>query len=258
VYGIQRFDSPTLCRIAIVSGAVLAAVLLVGCEKKTNSISITKSPFDPNAPVTYLLYPGDELLIRYPTDPDLDQQVPIRSDGMISLPYVGEVQAAHRTPAELADELNKKYHGLLKRGAVTVIVKKETGRRIYIGGQVLAPGTIQLRPNQTLVQALFETGGLTAEANSKQITILRYRMGEGSYVMVANVDRILAGNDRPVRLEPFDVIYVPQSRIAKIDQFVQQHINLIIPRAVSFPFTTELHAEPVRIKQSAGRFTATR
>ena len=219
------------------------AVLFCGCEsqKRNSSISTTQPC------VKYTLYPGDKLLVRYPTDPSLNQQVPIRSDGMISLPYVGDVPAARRTPQELAKDLNNRYKGILKMGQVTVIVLEESGRRIYLGGQVFTPGAYPLKPNVTLVQALFEAGGVTPEANTRQILILRSAGDEGTFILENNLEKILAGKEDAVALQPFDVVFVPQSVIAKADQFVEQYINLIVPRSLNFPFTYQMRNAPLRV-----------
>ena len=228
---------------------------MIGCRTPTPRVGFVEpiadtplagSPFDPAIKPKYVLYPSDELLIIYPTDQTLDQQIPIRADGNISLPYVGDVQAADRSPSELAADINDKYQGVLKNPNVAVIVKKEVGRRVYFGGQVRTPGALTLKPEQTLTQCLFETGGVTENAQSEQIIVVRVRRGEGTYVLNANLDRILAGLEPDVRLEPYDIIHVPETKITAINRFVEQYINRMIPRPMSFPFTTELHTEPAK------------
>ncbi len=205
------------------------------------------SPFDPSAEHKYVLYPGDRLLVRYPTDPTLNAETLIRSDGKISLLYVGDVQAAQRSPTELAAELNQRYEGVLKEANTAVIVLEESGRRIYLGGQVRIPGAFPLRAGETLTQCIFEAGGITEYAQSSEIVVVRVRPGERTYVLTANLANILAGRTPDVQLEPFDIVYVPETSITVINRFVEQYINRMIPRSVSFPFTTELYTQPVRI-----------
>ena len=140
-----------------------------------------------------------------------------------------------------------KLTGVLQKPEVTVVVVSEVGRRVYLGGEVQRPGTILLQPNQTLTQALFEAGGLKETAHKGGILILRHLLNEGTYVLETNLDNILAGQDADVLLEPYDIIYVSETIIAKVDRFVEQYINRIIPRAISFPFLTELATQPVRV-----------
>ncbi|MBI4717866.1 MAG: polysaccharide biosynthesis/export family protein [Planctomycetes bacterium] len=221
-----------------------------GCQKPAKPmvrVSLAESPFNPEAPAKYVIYPGDVLLLKFPTDSTLDQQAPVRSDGMISVPYLGDVPAAQRTPEELVAELETRLAGFLQKPEVTVIVSQEAGRRVYVGGQVLRPGAVPLQPNQTLAQAMFEVGGVTETANPASVLVLRTRLGEGRYVLQANLGRILAGQESDIRLEPYDVVFVAESGIARVDRFVEQYINRIIPRAAAFPFTTELSTQPVRV-----------
>lgn len=227
---------------------------LTGCHKPEAAISLTGTPFDPLRPVQYVLYPGDLLAVSFPTEPKLDQKVRIRSDGMISLPYVGDVAAAQRTPAELAEALNEQYQKLLKEPAVAVIVEEEAGRLFYIGGEIRKPGSFQLRANETLVQALYEASGRTLEAHQRQVLVMRSQPGAGIYVLKADVKSILDGKDADVRLEPLDIVHVPASSIARVGRWVEQYINSVIPRAFSFPFTTELATQPIRVVDNQSSF----
>ena len=226
---------------------LLSVVLTNGCQKPTQRVSLSDSPFSPEARRPYLLCPGDQLQLRFPTDPALDQVVRIRADGMISVPHLGDVQAAQREPMQIASEVQEKLVGVLQKPEVTVIVVSEEGRRVYLSGEVQNPGAISLTYNQTLLRALSAAGGLRETAHSAGVLILRCRPGEATYVLQVNRDRILGGLDPDVVLEPFDIVYVPESTIAKVDRFVEQYINRIIPRPMSFPFITELATQPVRV-----------
>ncbi len=233
--------------IVTVGGALTP---LVGCQSPQPSLAGT--PFDPDVPPKYVLQPGDKLLVRHASDTDLDQEVLVRTDGMISLPYVGDIPAALKSPAELTEELNKTYADVLARPDTTVMVLKESGRRIYIGGELRMPGTMLLHPNQTLIQAIFEGGGLTPEAYRKGVLVMRARPGGGVHVLRVDIGRVLAGDHPDVRLQPLDIIYVPETAIAKVDRFVEQYINRVVPRPFSFPFslTYELHNQPIRVRNN--------
>jgi polysaccharide biosynthesis/export protein PslD len=176
----------------------------------------------------------------------------VRSDGKISLSYVGDVQAALRSPAELTKELNDRYDEVLKSPDVAVIITKESGRRVYVGGEVQLPGVLTLHPNQTLVQALFVAGGLTMRAHRGEVLIMRACPDGGVHTVKTNVDRILAGIDPDIRLEPLDVIHAPSSVIAKVGDFVEMYINRIIPQPFQAVFTYELHTQPLEGNVGSG------
>lgn len=258
-----------LRRLGFPAGFGLLLILTAGCHQPGVRVEVAASlpagelagtPFDPAAETKYELYPGDRLMIRYPTDPTLDQEVRIRSDGFISLAYVGDVQAARFSPAELAHELNTRYAGVLKKADVTVIVVDEAGRRIYLGGQVRVPGALPLRANQSLSQAVIEAGGVTPQAQTEQVIVIR-RSPDATYVLKANLGRILAGAEPDVRLAPFDIVHVPETVITRIDQFVDQYVNSLIPRPVIFSFDVELKKQPVHVisnQQSVSPISITR
>ena len=96
------------------------------------------------------------------------------------------------------------------------------------------------------MQALFEAGGVPGTAAMESILVLRNR-SDANYVLKADLNKIVHGKAPDVLLEPFDVVFVPETIITKVDRAVDQFVNALIPRSVSFPFTTELYAAPVRI-----------
>ncbi len=249
---------------------LLPIILAAGCQKPVYRIEIattqpvstlTGSPFDPAVTPRYTLYPGDRLMIRYPTEATLDQEVRVRSDGFISLPYVGDVQAAGRSPSELTEDLNNRYATAFVKPNVAVIVVEEAGRRVYLGGQVRDPGSIPLQANQTLSQAIFEAGGILMQGRSDSVIVIRNVPGDATYVLKADVSRILAGAEADVRLAPADVVHVPETVITKVDQFVEQYINAVMPRSMLWNFTTYTNTQRVRVvsnQQSIPPVTITR
>ena len=237
----------------LVSGLLLG---VVGCaqpqERMTYrpmppDVALSESPFDPNAPFVYGLCPGDLVEVRFPPDKTLDVEARIRSDGKISVPYVGDVQAAGRMPTEVAGEITKRIEDFLKEPATTVVVKEETGRQVFVSGQVRVPGAQSLVGSQTLSQVLITAGGLVSTAFPEQVLVMRNKPGDGVYLLQASLPAILAGQQPDVRIEPQDVVHVPMSPIATVNQFVEQYINNMIPRAAAFTFTTELYQQKVRI-----------
>jgi len=245
--------SSNLLQLALTLIVGAGACWITGCHEGERP-SLAGTLFDPESRTEYFIQPGDRLLVRYASDSGLDQEVLVRSDGKISLPYVGDVQAGNIPPSELRDHLNERYAGVMTRPDVTVIVSKESGRRIYMGGEVRRPGSMPLYPNETLVQAVFDAGGFTDSAHTKQVILMRGSGGKEIHVLEADVDRILAGLDPDVHLQPLDIVHVPKSTIAKIGRFVDQYINALIPRPVSIPLTYELHVRPLRISGNQSTF----
>jgi polysaccharide biosynthesis/export protein PslD len=179
----------------------------------------------------YVLQVGDELAIKFYTNPELNEDVKIRPDGMISLQLIDDVPAAGRTPKELDADLTKRYTGELADPQISVIVKKAAGHRMYVDGQVGKPGVVTVVGGMTLYQALQRAGGLLETAHRKQIILIR-KGADGTPVgHVVDIRPIQDGTnpavDIPVR--PLDIVYVPRSKIAEVDLFVKQYIRDALP-----------------------------
>lgn len=191
--------------------------------------ALTENPRPPLQP--YVLQVGDELAIKFYTNPELNEDVKIRPDGMISLQLIDDVPAAGRTPKELDADLTKRYTGELADPQVSVIVRTSALNRVYIDGQVGKPGPVVLAGSMTLYQALQEAGGLLETAHRKQIILIRKRP-DGQPVGRSIDIRPIQDGWNPgvdVPLQPLDVVYVPRSKIAEVDLFVKQYIRDALP-----------------------------
>jgi protein involved in polysaccharide export with SLBB domain len=183
-------------------------------------------------PGPYRLHVGDRLHVRFYRNPELDQEVVIRPDGMISLPYVNEVKAAGLTPSELDSELAGMYRGELANPDVTVIVVTFAGQRIYMGGEVVRQGVLDLTANLTLMQAVAASGGFTTIARRDAVVLVRQTPEDGTRIALrVDVRPILDGSDpnRDVPLEPYDMVLVPTSSIGDLNEWVNLYIRGMLP-----------------------------
>jgi polysaccharide export outer membrane protein len=185
----------------------------------------------PSGPPRVTLAPGDVLDVRFFYTPELNITQAVRPDGNISLQLIGEVSANGKTPAELRQELLALYQSHLKEPDVAVIVQSFYRRRVFVSGEVLKPGVISMPGTLTALDAIMEAGGFrlpTAEASS--VVILRHR-DDAQYGYCIDLKPALRGGEiRPFYLEPEDTIYVPQTRITELGQWLDQNINNMIPK----------------------------
>lgn len=190
---------------------------------------LSQNPRPPLAP--YVLQVGDELAIKFYTNPELNEDVKVRPDGMISLQLIDDVPAAGRTPKELDADLTKRYTGELADPQISVIVRKAALNRVYIDGQVTRPGIVTLGGGMTLYQAIQRAGGLLETAHRKQIILIR--KGPDGQPVGRSVDiRPIQDGSNPasdVPLQPLDMVFVPRSKIAEVDLFVKQYIRDALP-----------------------------
>ncbi len=195
---------------------------------------------DPRALETeYRISPGDVLTIKFFYNPELNETLPVRPDGRISLELVDEPLAAGRTPAELKAELVKLYAPTLRQPEIAVIVKDMSPRRIYVGGEVGTPGLMVVEGRLTLVQALFQAGGLRRSGHTSSIVILRYQGTDRPAFMNVDIRPALSNGDpnADVLLHPLDIVWVPKTKIARVNDFVDQYIRQVIPIPISLGVT---------------------
>jgi polysaccharide biosynthesis/export protein len=171
------------------------------------AVSVTTAPVLP-API-YEIGPNDVLHISVWKEPDLTISVPVRSDGMISVPLLNDVQASGLTPMQLAALLTEKLKHYVTSPRVTVVVTQTNSHRIYVVGEVLHSGPMPLLHEMTALQAL-ATAGLTQFANTKRIYILRTDNGKTQKIPF-NYKRVIQGEDmsQNIVLKSEDTLVVP-------------------------------------------------
>jgi polysaccharide export outer membrane protein len=178
---------------------ILAAVAATGCAHHSASAE------DEVARISeYKLSLEDVVEVTVWKEPELSRTVPIRPDGKITLPLIGDVKAEGLRPADLEMLVAKQYASLVRDPRVTVIVHDVNGAKVYVTGQVLHSGAFPLRSTMSVLQALAMAGGLAEFANRGDITVLRT---DGRRLEV-DYDDLVKGKSK-VSLGPGDTVVVP-------------------------------------------------
>jgi polysaccharide export outer membrane protein len=153
---------------------------------------------------------GDVLQILVWKEPELTREVSVRLDGRITLPLLGDVVAAGRTPADLGAELTRHLTRFLEAPVVTVAVAQANSTRFFVLGQVKTPGAYPLSGRTTVIQALALAGGFTEFAKTDRILIIRDDPGM-RVPLTVNFKKLEGDNDlgQNVLLRPGDTIVVP-------------------------------------------------
>jgi polysaccharide export outer membrane protein len=157
---------------------------------------------------TYVIGPDDTLFISVWKEPDLTETLPVRADGKISMPLLNDVQAAGFTPMQLGAALTDKLKKYVSDPHVTIVVTQMNSQRVYVTGEVLHPGAMNLTPGMTVLQAL-SSAGFTQFANTKGIYVLRNEHGNETKLAV-NYKKLIKGEGgQNIVLKPGDTIVVP-------------------------------------------------
>jgi polysaccharide export outer membrane protein len=125
----------------------------------------------------YAIGIGDVIEIAVWKNPDLTVTVPVRPDGRVSVPLLGDVQAAGMTPLALKQTLTEGFRQYVTAPGVSVVIKEINSQKVFVTGEVAKPGAYDLRPHTKLMQALALAGGLTPYAKGRVI-LLRDRQGK--------------------------------------------------------------------------------
>ncbi len=247
--GDQGFRAPQLSRTPVLqvraAAFVLLAVLLVACTSKVATQNQQRARLRAlhalraqrvEAPTEYILYPGDVVAVKFFYHPQLNEQLPIRPDGKITLQLVGDVQAAGRTLPELRAALREHYSSLLSRPEVAVMVTAVDSQRVYVGGEVTTPGAFPIAAGMTAMQAILTAGGQLKTAELRNVVILRDQGSDTPAVLLVDLKEGLQrlGRNRDIAVAPRDIVFVPKTKIAEANQFVEQYVDKLIPISRAF------------------------
>src|SRR6056297_83845 len=200
------------CRAGLL--AMASGALLAGCAGA--DYSATDLPDDVAAQSDeYRIGPGDAVQIFVWDHPDLSTGVQVRPDGKISTPLVEDLQAAGKTPTELARDIEGVLSEYVRSPVVTVIMQGfqgEAEQQVRVVGQAAQPSAIQYRQGMTVLDVMIEVGGLSEFAAGNKAKIVRKVNGESVEIRVKLDDLLNDGRiEENVRMLPGDVLIIPES-----------------------------------------------
>lgn len=176
-----------------------------------NTVVRPETRVSPVVASNYKIGTDDVLTINVWHEPEVSRNVPVRPDGKISLPLIGDVRAAGLTPTELQNDLEARFAKYLTAPDVSVIVAEIRSQRINVLGQVLRPGTYALIPPMGVIDAIATAGGLKEFAKPGKIYVLRtLANGQRERIKFKYKD-VLKGKrgSKDVLLQTRDTVVVP-------------------------------------------------
>jgi protein involved in polysaccharide export with SLBB domain len=196
---------------------------------------------------SYVLQRGDEISIKVFGRPELSEDFRILPDGMISVILLDDVAAAGRTTAELDSALTELYAEFYKDPQVTVIVRSFANLKVWVGGEVARPGPIELQGKLTALWAVIQAGGFRETASTDSVMLIRKGEDDRPLVSKLNLKEAMNHGGPDEILQPFDVVYVPMSGIAKVDKFVDVYMRKLIPIGLNYGFNYILNERLIAV-----------
>ena len=176
---------------------------------------------------TIVLFPGLNATLS-----TMDGQVTVGPDGKITVPRIGDLQAAGYSLDEVKKRLEQKVEQYTFN-PIDVLARLvvATGSRVYVGGQVGAPGIYPLAATPTALQAVIMAHGPINTSRLNNVLVVRRNPDGKPYVFTTNLRRALSkgSTENDIPLRPFDIVYVPKKKISKVNQFVTQYIDDVVP-----------------------------
>jgi protein involved in polysaccharide export with SLBB domain len=192
----------------------------------------------PAATEAYRLEPGDTIEARFFFNPELNDTVQIRPDGRISMQLVGELELGGKTIAEAVRIVQDAYARELQTPRVTLQVRSFAGRKVYVTGEVNRPGVVSLPGEMSVMGAIADAGGVRLTGNRKQVVLVR--KGPDGLPVMKPLTLLAKGKLAPdayLQLRAYDILLVPETRITRMDRWVEQYIKGLNPVNLSAGFT---------------------
>lgn len=205
---------PALAAVTLVSGAQEKKTTAPPPDPDARSKAVQPTNHADNSWVdnkTYVIGENDVLDIDVWKEKEISRQVPVRPDGKISLPLIGEIQAGGLTPLQLQENVTQQLKAYIDNPEVTVIVDDPRSHQFNIVGQVTRPGTYPLSESMTVLDAIAEAGGFKDFAKQTKIYVLRPAPGGIRVRILFNYKKVIRGDNlqENVVLKPGDTIVVP-------------------------------------------------
>lgn len=217
----------TRLSIHLLLAACALCLIVSGCAKPARKVE--EMAFDPG-PEKVTFEVGDIMEFNFFYNPELNGVQTVRPDGMVALQLIGDVMAYGKTPEQLTNEIKEKFTSILRRPQLTVVVRNLPARRVYVGGEVLSPGPVDMQGPMTALEAIMFAGGFSmTKGDPANVILVRQENGK-RFGCALDLKAAVAGKEGDsVYLKPHDIIWVPRTVIADLNQYIDQYINKMVP-----------------------------
>ena len=200
------------------------------------------SPWSDIAPA-YRLGVGDRIRVDFLMTPEMAQDAVVEPDGFVTLRAAGRLPAQNLSAAELEAAVRTAASARLLNPVVTLSLTEARSARIIVGGAVQRPGVYPLSARPSTLEAVMLAGGFQAESRMDQVVVIRQRPGAPPMLRTVNLRRFVSDGapGESLVLASEDIVFVPRSRIAEVNLWIDQNVTRLLPfsRSVSWTNTFE-------------------
>lgn len=211
-----------------------------------------------------VLKEGDFFDLRFVYNPELNIGIRIPAGGIVSLPVIGDIKAIGKRPEDFRRELVQVYSRHIKKPDIALLVGDTTARKLYVepryvavaltrataqeifvGGEITSPRVVKLDGRLTALQAIMRAGGPKDTADLSRIVILRRGQFDRPEWIQTNLAEPIKGHSmqNDIVLRGGDVVVVPKTGIAKLNQYVKEYIRDLLPIPGSFGVSLNYYIE---------------
>lgn len=200
-------------KVIWIVGSLMVALLLSACSGGKNVVQPPR--MDSGLLEDYVIGVGDSLQVNVWRNPELSLAVPVRPDGKISMPLVGDIVAAELTTTQLSANIVKSLEAYVRSPQVTVIVTNPSSsdfqRRVRVTGAVNSPQSIPYREGMTVLDLVLMAGGTNEFSSPNKAKLYRKVNGELKVYPIYLNDLINKGKVATnYPLQPSDIVTVPE------------------------------------------------
>ena len=189
---------------------LFAFLFLVGLTCGGCQAPLPPLPNPPGPHTAVRLSPGDVIKLSFAEETDLDQVQKIRRDGKVSLPFLGEVQAAGKRVIDFQHELTRRYDEYLENPEVLVTLENSAGT-VIVSGFANRPGPVAFDRPTTVYQAIMQAGGVSDYGSASNVHLTRIINGIQRTERINLRPSIHGEPVNPKYVQDGDVIYISRS-----------------------------------------------
>lgn len=181
---------------------------------------------------TFTLGPGDEIVVNVWRNDDLGRTVTIDSSGKIRLPLVGEIKASGLTAAQLNEQITSRLSTYITNPFVDVNIVSINSRKVHVMGEVRSPGSFTYERRIPVWEAVAKAGGFTDDANKKKLLLVEVENGEAQLtILTLDFEEMVEKGaiKKAYYLKNGAILYIPETRIASIEEFMVRLNNIVSP-----------------------------